>query len=281
MAFAGAFNSLLVNKHAAHGCRRLNTPRVEKMQMNKGLLMSLRLLALSMALGVYQASWGLAALIDLTPSGGVNSTSSVALSDLLSGQVMGVAVGDKEFAGFSYLPTGDMPAAAIVKVFGFKDPDGNWGISFNGTFIDLPDTTSSSATIGYEVQIDAANTRLGRRISDAHLFLGGVGVGINSAFTVDETFQESSQSLHAAVSTIGAGSQKLIDSVLFNPTLLTVSVTKKIVATAAGNSTLPAQANVIDQSFSQSNIPEPATIVLSAIGAVALTIAARHRKTAR
>jgi hypothetical protein len=252
-----------------------------KMQ-NKGLLRSLRVLVLSTALTLWSASFGLAALIDLTPSGAVNSTSFVALSDLLSGQVTGVAVGDKQFAGFSYLPTGDMPVAANVKVYGFKDPSGNWGISFNGVFIDLPDATSSSATIGYQVQIDPVNTRLGWRISDAHLFLGGVGVDANSAFAVDETFQESSQSLHANVSTIGAGSQKLIDSVLFNPTLLKLSVTKSIVATAGSGSALPARATVIDQSFSQSNgeVPEPATMVLSMIGAVALMIAARHRKAA-
>ncbi len=249
----------------------------------KGLSMPLRVLALSTVLAFWSANFGLAALIDLTPSGAVNSTSFVALSDLLSGQVMGVAVGDKEFAGFSYLPTGDMPVAANVRVFGFKDPDGNWGISFNGVFIDLPDAASSSATFGYQVQIDPVNTRLGWRISDAHLFLGGAGVDANSAFTVDEAFQESSQSLHASVSTIGAGSQKLIDSVLFNPTLLKLSVTKSIVATAGSGSALPARATVIDQSFSQSNgeVPEPATLVLFVIGVVALTIGAWHRKCPR
>ena len=60
-----------------------------------------------------------AALINLTPAGTAgNSNTSVKLSDLLSGQVEGIKVGDKDFTGFSYSTIGDMPNAADVNVLG-------------------------------------------------------------------------------------------------------------------------------------------------------------------
>ena len=44
-----------------------------------------------------------------------------------------------------------MPVANDVLVLGFKDPDGNWGVSFHGTFVDLPGGGFSDALIRFMV----------------------------------------------------------------------------------------------------------------------------------
>ncbi len=102
-----------------------------------------------------------AAFIDLTPTNGVNSSTSVLLSDLISGTVMGVTVGDKIFSGFNYSFLGDMPSAVNVQVLGFKDADGNWGVSFHGAFLDLPGGGASDAAVRFNVDIDPAFLRAG------------------------------------------------------------------------------------------------------------------------
>jgi hypothetical protein len=242
-------------------------------QQTKGYLTSLCGLAVLTALAFGMANQGLAALIDLTPTDAVNSTNFVSLADLVSGTAMGVSVGDKEFMGFSYLPSGDMPLAADVKVYGFKDLEGNWGITLHGAFNDLPDATSSAATFGFQVQVSATGMASGFRISDAHLFIGGVG---GTEVTVDETFQQSNQTLHTFVN---GGSQQLSDNVIFNPTLSVLNVTKTIFAMAGANDILPARLTAIDQSFSQSTVPEPASMVLCLMGAVAVAAVGRRKQT--
>jgi hypothetical protein len=211
---------------------------------------------------------GRAALINLTPTDGVNSSTSVPLSDLISGQTMGLTVGDKIFTGFNYSRIGDMPEADDVLVLGFKDPAGNWGVSFHGPFVDLPGNGASDALIRFIVEVGEPQASQGIRISDAHLFLGGVGVGPNSTFAVDETFLGLDESLSAIRSTFGMGVSELHDEVFFDELQQKLFVTKDIFALAANDGNQPARATVIDQSFSQT-IPEPTAIVLAMIGMVA------------
>jgi hypothetical protein len=221
-----------------------------------------------------------AAFINLTPTTGANSNDSVPLSDLTSGEVDGIIVGDKIMSGFVYSRIGDMPDASQVNVLGFKDPFGNWGLSFYGTFLDLPGGNFSDAVIRFIVDIDPAFLRQGWRINDAHLFLNGVGVGSpDSGFFVDESFApDSNEPLNAFVSTFPGGSSQLSDSTIFVPPLERLHVTKDILAIAAANSGQPARATIIDQSFSQTIIPEPATLVLSlAGGMLALSLYRRKR----
>jgi len=225
-------------------------------------------------LGVGAVDQTHAALINLTPSNGVNSSTSVPLSQLTSGQFEGVTVGDKIFTGFNYDPIGDMPAGSAVNVLGFRDPSGNWGVSFHGAFLDLPGGGASDAVIRFAVEVAPGFFERGFRISDAHLFLGGAGVGAGSSFAVDETFLESNNSMSVYTSTLGPGAQKLSDSTVFSPTLRRLTVTKDILALAGNNSALPARATVIDQSFSQT--PEPTALLLAVIGIGSLGIVRRR-----
>jgi hypothetical protein len=214
-----------------------------------------------------------AALINLTPQpGNSNSATSVKLSDLLSGQVMGVKVGDKDFTGFSYstIPGDDMPAPANVNVLGFRDSEGNWGVSFHGGFLDLPGGTGlSDAKLRFRVSVDPVGLRQGFRISDAHLFAAGIGVGPDSFFAIDESFEGLNNSMSVFKSTLGGSqTQQLFDWTYFDEPMESIVVTKDILAIAGANSTQPARSTVIDQSFSQTIIPEPATVAIALLGLV-------------
>jgi hypothetical protein len=171
-----------------------------------------------------------------------------------------------------------MPQASDINVLGYQDPDGNWGLSFHGTFLDLPGGGISDALVRFVVNIDPTALAQGYRISDAHLFVNGIGVGANSLFTVDESFSpDSNQTLHGFMSTINGGGTQLSDSTVFSPPLKTLHVTKDILAIAANDGFLPARATAIDQSFSQVIVPEPSSLLLSFVALTGLVAYRRNR----
>jgi hypothetical protein len=240
-----------------------------------GLVLLLSLTGIGMT---SRSAAGTISLVDLTPTNGSNSSTSVNLAELVAGDVPGFIVGDKIFTGFSYSTIGlDMPSAETVEVLGFRDPAGNWGLSLHGTFSDFPGNGPSDAFVRFMVQIDANGLQQGLRINDAHLFLSGVGLQENSFFSVDESFLETNQTMSVFKSSINGNSQHLSDWVDLDPRLPKLTVTKDIYAFANDNATGPARATLIDQSFSQDVIPEPATIVLSLVGMLALTGFVRRR----
>ena len=207
-----------------------------------------------------------------------NSNDFVTLADLLLEDPPGVKVGDKIFSDFFYSTVGsDMPDPVDVNVFGFQDDDGNYGLSFHGTFMDLPGAGPSDALLRFTVGVDPVALEQGWRISDAHLFAGGIGVGDNSVLLVDESFEESNQTLSVFSSSLGQGGQQLSDWVDFDQRYTSLRVTKDIFAFAGQDAFLPARATAIDQSFSQVDIPEPASMVLMALAGFGLICSARHR----
>lgn len=201
---------------------------------------------------------------------------AVTLLDLLDGTVDGVSVGDKIFTDFLYstLPNDDMPLPQDVNVLGFEDLDGNFGISFHGVFQDLPgDNKPSDALIRFTVDISPDFLEQGYRISDAHLFIGGVGVGENSYLTVDESFQGVNSTLNAYATTLGGQlNQVLSDEVIFDQVYTRLRVSKDILAFANAEADLPARTTVVDQSFSQIIIPEPTTFMIGAVCGVSILV---------
>ena len=119
----------------------------------------------------------------------------------------------------------------------------------------------------------------GYRISDANLFLGGVGVGDNSYLTVDESFQGVNQTLNTFATTLGGSlDEDLADEVIFDQLYTKLRVTKDILA-FAGDTNLPARTTIIDQSFSQTIVPEPSSFVVFAM--FGLGVAAARRRPPR
>lgn len=235
--------------------------------------------AVALAMAVCTSAVASAALIDLTPAGNaVNSVGSVTLAALQNDPTGGIVVGDKIFTGFSYSRLGDMPLPAEVNVLGFKDPDGNWGISFHGIFQDLPGGSASDALIRFAVEVSPEGLQQGWQITDAHLFMGGVGAGDESFITVDETFLGKNETLNAYYSTVGPGvNSQLSDSTIFTTPVTKLFVTKDIYANAAAGGFLPVRATVIDQSFSQTQVPEPMTMALAGMGGIAMVALRRRR----
>lgn len=239
-------------------------------RIQASLLMRVLALAAIAAIAV-GAPGAHAASITLVPN---DPNSSVLLSDLLPGGIWddGAVVGDKIFSEFFYstLPNDDMPDANDVAVYGYQDPNGHWGLSFHGAFLDLPNTKPSDALLRFAVEVTPDAIERGWRISDAHLNVGGMGVGPNSFFSVDESFLGVNQTLNAVATTLG-GTLKLktTDSIIFDQLYTKLYVTKDILAYAGVNSDEAARATVIYQSFSQTNIiPEPSTCLamLSIVG---------------
>ena len=245
--------------------------------MRQNLLKYLAICCVGVAVFAYSANRAQANTLNhahLQPDG----SDSVVLSDLLNGVFEGVVVGDKIFSEFFYstLPNDDMPEPEDVKIFGFQDDDDNLGISIQGAFLDMPGGGPSDALFRYTVEVAPEELALGLRISDAHLFLGPAGVGENSFLAVDESFQGINQTLNTFASTLGGPlSQDLADEVFFGQLHTKLRVTKDILA-FSDDANMPARTSVIDQSFSQMIIPEPASLVIFAMFGLGLATARRR-----
>jgi hypothetical protein len=97
------------------------------------------------------------------------------LSDLLAPGAS-IQVGDLLFDSFSYLQTGDMPAATGVTVSPFTAVSGDNGLQFQGAFTDLPGNQGSDALITYRVTaLTPGASIIGAGLSGVPTVLGGTG----------------------------------------------------------------------------------------------------------
>jgi hypothetical protein len=208
-----------------------------------------------------------------------DSNDYVILADLVSGQVPAVTVGDKVFSIFTYSRAGDMPGASDINVFGFQDPNDHFGLTLQGSFLDAPgDPNGSWASLQFDVDVSDEGQQQGRTISDAHLFMEGLGGPDNSRIGVEESFLNTSEILRVFQSTIPneAGSQ-LSDWIDFAETSTNRSVTLLISALAAEDSDQFARTSAIDLSFSQIAVPEPSAALLLMCGVMTAGAGRRRR----
>jgi hypothetical protein len=200
------------------------------------------------------------------------------LSTLTAGAGNGdaIIVGDKMFFNFAYAATGDMPTDSAINVIPITDLEGNFGIRFQGAFQDKVGGGASDALITYDVLVLDQNFA----ISDAHI-AGNTFVFGTGHITVTETWLPDNAEASIAIWDIRPGSMQLKDSVIFLPTTYTLlHVQKDILADAgaaylndAPNASL-ATMSFVDQTYSQ--VPEPASLGVLAIGAAGLMF--RRRK---
>jgi hypothetical protein len=198
---------------------------------------------------------------------------SATLSSLLVPETT-LVVGDKTFSNFGYLFGGDMPPPTSVNVTGIIDNDGNYGIRFQGAFMDLPSTLGGSdALITYDVE--AGENFL---ISDAHVQGNPNVLGPIGSMSVTETFLPLGAGGEYTMEIYddeNSNSAQLVDVTFFTPPTKKLNVQKDILGLAlpgGGSATM----SMVDQTFSQIQIPEPATPML--LFGTALAIGSRRRR---
>lgn len=207
----------------------------------------------------------------------------VVLGTLLSGG--SITAGDKLFDQFSYSSTGDMPGAYGVNVIPIMDDAGNFGLRFQGGFVDLYGDGPSDALISYRVTA----TDPMYLISDVHLYgnpavfgrehhkkdckkdykkskcdrCGESGVaGVVETFLTDDPFTK------LVIFDLDPGPKQLVDWSLLTSPLRTLHVQKDILAFATSKGSVATQ-SFVDQTFSQVAVPEPSWISMLLVGLAA------------
>lgn len=209
---------------------------------------------------------------------------AVSLADLIENPDAMVVVEDKKFTDFTYDATGDMPDAEFVNVIPIVelyDPGNgviqeNYGIRFQGGFLDLPDDVSpggpSDAFITYNVMVTDPN----RIISDVHLagnpaVSGGTGfAGVTETFL--PTFDDVQLQIFSNFGLTQADWYIFDEEDYKNWDGKMLNVQKDILLEAGTG--LAASISFVDQTFSQ--VPEPSTCLLLLGGFLGL-LAARRR----
>src|SRR3954451_1487997 len=191
-----------------------------------------------------------------------------------------IVVGDKTFGGFTYFTTGDMPPATLVNVIPITDNAGNFGIRFQGAFIDTTGAAGGSdALITYNVTAGANHL-----ISDAHLEGNPTRLGPLGSMSVTETFLPlgaNGQFTMKIYDDQNVTPPKLIDNTVFTTPVKTLNVQKDILGLAKVNPNSPdlpqtVTMSFVDQTFSQIVVPEPTTVGLLFAGTLGFALMRRR-----
>ena len=196
--------------------------------------------------------------------GSADLARAVMLSDLLTPGAT-IQVGDLLFDNFSYLQTGDMPAATGVNVTPFTALSGDNGLMIQGAFTDLPGNQGSDALITYRVtDITPGNSVVGSTLSGVPTVLGGAGtIGATQSFLPNNVTDTMS------IFATSPGSSQLTTNLDFAG-LASLNVQDSVLAFAIDGTP---QLSFFTPTFHTTSvpIPEPASITL--VGMAVATLA--------
>jgi hypothetical protein len=211
----------------------------------------------------------------------------VSLANLIAGDT--IVVGDKVFSNFSYTPTlGDMPAAANVTVSGSSMGD-KVRLQISGNFHDDPGGGVSDAGLSFDVDV----TDPLRYIKGVRLLGTPTTIGDNAQVHIDEAVIVSlpplpgkDNGLYIEKKVIGGVNSPFnqnSDSLTFQDTTGVIgfqhlTIIKNIFADAGSFEFNSARVTTFIQEFEQTEIPEPATLVLAGLSGIAMIAVARRRR---
>jgi hypothetical protein len=155
-----------------------------------------------------------------------------------------------------------MPEPDQVNVQPIQDDDGNFGFRLQGAFLDLiGGVASSDALLTY--QVEPTNPMF--LITDAHLAGQPNLLGTTGSVSVTETFFPLGAAGEFTLDIYDDGGLgvKLVDWVDFDGGHRVLNVQKDILAASGDGS---AVLSFVDQTFSQTPVPEPSTFALAALG---------------
>lgn len=197
--------------------------------------------------------------------------------------------GDKAFSNFTCAigtTTGiaNPVDCGQISVQAFTDVFGNFGIQFTGSFnaavTNLTFNSSVDVALGYTV-----TDLSGQTMTDAHLGFDAKTVGVvGTPFllaNVTETINEISPTptLNLAVLNVSAPPPMLNDAVTFAGPITSAQVVKDVTLLASGNASNTGVVifSTINQNWSESNVPEPGSIVLFGSALVGCVAVLRRR----
>ncbi|MDG2383606.1 MAG: hypothetical protein P8N76_18180 [Pirellulaceae bacterium] len=182
----------------------------------------------------------------------IQSQAAIAISELIESGGS-VVSGDKKFDEFSFSSTGDMPPASEVGVDPITDFYGDYGIRLFGAFIDHPGGGASQMNVGYRV------TTLDPEMQISGSLLQGNPTAIRSGSVVITSTMSGKGELEIFDQI--PGSTKAADEITFDSSVSELDVAVQLVGDATGD---PSAITVsfIDQTFSQSVVPEPASVAV-------------------
>lgn len=179
------------------------------------------------------------------------------------------------FSDFAYTAnSGNAPDASAITVSPIPpdglDAGGNPGIRFNLAGFDAPGGPATDFLISYTVSAFDAAGHLVPVITDVHLTsnlaLAGTGTG-GFGNIVETIFAPPAVPPVGQISNSVTSSSSVLGDVAILPTpVSTLRVTKDVLLSSATDSIVTL--SFIDQSFSQTSVPEPSVMVLAALGGV-------------